>query len=92
MTNEADRCDREIPERDELAKVQKFAAFLQEGHPNGLNLDPKQAMVVIWFLQEHGGFIPSNYEMCENCTTVFDSDWEGLCEDETGHHYCGQCS
>lgn len=87
-----------IPERDELAVVREFHAFLQGILPEGITtvkfrkMNPRQSFSVIWFLQEVSGVIDDRFELCHNCDQVFDSYQEGHYDDKTGKHYCGGCA
>lgn len=67
-----------------LEQVEEFLLMLQgEEVPDGMNM-PEQpklsrqaAWNVVWYLQEHLGVIPSQYEMCCVCDGLFDSYREG---------------
>lgn len=85
------------PERDELAIVREFHAFLQGVLPEGVTtekfrkMNPKQAFTVIWFLQEVSRVVDDRFELCANCNEVFDSYREGHYDEKRGKHYCGGC-
>ncbi len=57
--------------------------------PEGMIMDSqprlsrKEAFGIIWFLQEHLGILPDNFEMCEVCEQLFDSHSEGYIIDGT---------
>jgi hypothetical protein len=83
---------------DELEAVQKFHSFLQGEIPDGVTLgfkirkmNAKQAMAVVWFLQECCRLIPDNYEMCFVCHYIYDSESEGHYDEKTGRCYCDNC-
>lgn len=40
-------------------------------------LSDQAAWGVVWYLQEHLNILPSNFEMCAYCESVFDSEYGG---------------
>lgn len=50
---------------------------------NSLNLSRKQASSVVWFLQEHMKILPSNFEFCNICESIFDTHCDGYIVDGT---------
>ena len=83
---------------DELEAVQKFHRFLQGEIPDGVTLgckirkmNAKQAMAVVWFLQECCYLIPDNYEMCHTCKDIYDSYSGGHYDEKTGWCHCEAC-
>lgn len=82
-----------------LERVEELFEFLSSGQlPEGVTMEmhsgvgPYSAMRIIWFLQEITGVIPSNFEMCQRCFQMYDTDEEGM-HLETGkiHHLCENC-
>lgn len=79
--------------------MDEFYKFLQGDIPSGISLDrgsnvklrPKQAMAVIWYLQEHFPVFPDQIERCDNCNCLFDSYREGVYDEKKYKHYCGGC-
>lgn len=50
------------------------------------NLSSQEAFSVIWFLQEHLGVLPTNYEMCDACNTIYDEHKGGFYLDVDSYH------
>lgn len=77
--------------------MREFYEFLQGNLPDGVNMkrkpkmSPRQAMNVIWFLQEILPVFPDHIEMCDDCKKLFDSWSEGMHAEKTGKNYCGWC-
>lgn len=88
-----------------LEKTRELYEFLQGKIPDGISLSyppaltPEQAGSVIYVLQEHFRIIPDNYEQCESCNELFDSNCEGITTDDgqiceacsDDYHYCPLC-
>lgn len=79
-------------------KIQELHDFLTGAElPEGAiakspKLTPKSAMTVIWFLQEISGVIPSRFEMCGRCKSMYDSEVEGIyLEKGRVNHICRRC-
>ncbi len=80
--------------------VEEFYDFLQGKIPEGIylkrgnkpKLTPKQAMTVIWFMQEQFPVLPDTIERCYRCNYLYDSNSEGLHWETKGRLYCGNCS
>ena len=76
--------------------VEEFNQFLQGKIPEGItmqdppNLTKKQALEVIWYLQEHFPVIPDNIESCVYCGDLFDNNAEGEHHEELGN-FCDNC-
>lgn len=83
-----------------LEQTEEFHRFLQGEVPECMSVeDPPRlssevAYSVIWYLQEHLGVIPSKYERCKDCGSIYDSWSEGAsiycdqyCENCVGSHY-----
>lgn len=49
------------------------------------HLTAEEAFSVIYYLQEIMEILPDNYEMCRECGSIYDADWEGaaISEDTT---------
>lgn len=69
--------------------IQEFLDFLTgTAVPDGMEvkhgpkLKHEVAFTVIWFLQEHLGCLPSNFEMCRHCKRIFNKDAEGYSLDD----------
>jgi hypothetical protein len=81
----------------ELESIQKFHEFLQGTIPAGVTvrkikkMNAKQAMTVVWFLQEICHILPDMYEMCDNCHEIYDSYGGGERNEKTGKFTCGEC-
>jgi len=81
----------------ELEQVVEFQEFLM-GKRLGLQLRPsgqpkltqKNANRVIWYLQEVLRILPDNYEMCDECGELYDSDCCGYVGDDD-LNYCDNC-
>ncbi len=76
--------------------IQEFSDFLQGVVPEGiectpLNLTPKQAKIIIWYLQEHFPILPDDIEMCSECNKIYDSRLEGFYSEKEGKFYCDLC-
>ena len=82
-------------------QIQELHDFLSEGilpkdilmsHPP--KLGPHKAMSIIWYLQEHLGILPDNFEMCgqRNCNRIINTDCEGEYSEKTFKHYCDGCA
>lgn len=76
-----------MSEKISIEQVEELYKWLQNkktpegikiGEGNQPNLSDKQAFTVIWFLQEHLGVIPENYEKCQNCGDLYDTWVEGF--------------
>jgi len=71
-----------------LEQVRELHQFLQGVVPkevqlaNPPKLTPEKAFDVIWFLQEHLGVLPDNFEMCQVCHEIFDQHSEGWVLDD----------
>lgn len=69
--------------------------FLQGNAPDEIlivdhpKLTKEVAFNVIWFLQEHMGIIPSNYEQCKKCKELFDDHHSGCMADYCDCDGCG---
>lgn len=55
-----------------------------------MKLSPEKAFEVIYYLQEKMDIIPSNFELCQSCGCIYDSDYEGTWDEEKGG-LCGFC-
>lgn len=66
-----------------LEQTQEFYRFLQGHPPKGMTvpnkprLSEREAFSIIWYLQEHLRIIPPNYERCDSCGILYDSNKEG---------------
>ena len=69
-----------------VEQAQELYDFLQGKFiPDGYKINPpkltaKKAFTTIWFLQEYFNIIPDNFEVCEYCDSIFDTNNSG--------HYC----
>jgi hypothetical protein len=78
-------------------QINEFYKFLQGELPDTITLpEPlqfklteEQAFAVIWYLQEHLTVLPSQFEKCTKCHTIFNSYAEGESTDEG--NYCDHC-
>lgn len=67
-----------------IEQVQEFYEWLQgKSCPENihfekkLNLSEEDAFRVIYYLQEHLEILPDNYERCDKCGCIYDSNEEG---------------
>lgn len=84
-----------------IEQVNELYEFLQGVNPeqvcmgkyNHPKMSDKKAFNVIWFLQEHLRIIPSKFERCTTCGSLYNSEAEGHYNDEKypGKFYCGGC-
>jgi hypothetical protein len=83
---------------EDVEWVREFYDFLKgEALPEGMQISKghkpklatKKAQAVIWFLQEHFSLIPDNIEFCSICNEPYNSDSEGLYNENESKHYCG---
>jgi hypothetical protein len=67
-----------------LEKVIELYDFLRGELPKGTTmnirpmLSPELAFNIIWFLQEHMGIIPDNFEKCSVCNSLYDANSDGI--------------
>jgi hypothetical protein len=73
-----------MPDEITTEQVQELMDMLTgEGLPEGMimsnqpKLNTGSAFSIIWFLQEHLGVIPDNFEKCSVCNRIYDSYSEG---------------
>jgi hypothetical protein len=79
--------------------IEEFYQFLQGNVPeritlgrgHSVKLRPKQAMAIIWYLQEHFPVFPDFIERCSVCDQLYDSNREGYYSEKRGKHYCSSC-
>jgi len=77
-------------------KLNELLEYLTTGNlPEGVHckspkMSPKMAKSVIWFLQEVTKIIPDEYEICEDCGEIHNSDY-GRYFETNGKFYCGDC-
>lgn len=90
--------------------LEEFYEFLQKKKvPGGFHLShlpkltAKQAFTVIYVMQEYLHILPDNFEQCQDCLRLYDSDSEGYClgdQYDLGKktlpkkywgHYCDNC-
>ena len=53
--------------------------------PDQPNLGRKQALSVVWYLQEILQILPRNFEMCAVCNTIFDYHNDGTYVDDDSY-------
>ena len=64
--------------------IENFNDLLKK---EGLTAD--QAFKIIYILQEHIPVLPDNFELCSKCKSIFNSNEEGICEEDFFH--CDEC-
>ena len=70
----------------DINKIINFQIFLEQD----MGLSSEKAFEIIYYLQEKMDILPSNYELCQSCGCIYDSDSEGVWDKETGG-LCGFC-
>lgn len=78
-----------------IEQIDELYEFLQGKCPEGIHvkhpprLTQNKAFKIIWFLQEHLGVLPDNFERCCSCGDLYDVCREG------GYYrdrpYCDPC-
>lgn len=92
---------------DQMQKLFKYLTGESDDVETQLELTPKQAFGLIYFMQEHLEILPQNYELCESCECLINVDYGGCFADddaiesdfhfrpeviEKGGFYCDSCA
>lgn len=82
-----------------MAAAEAMWDFLVAGNPpNGFvlpewkPLEPRQAMTIIYVIQEFLGALPDTWDMCSNCKRFFNTEPEFYIGDEKFGMFCENCA